>query len=66
MAPPLILKREDRRLLCAALELWIRDNQAKRDAVTAQFGPEYVGRQSTRRKRAEELCSHFQPPVLEA
>jgi len=59
------LNRNDRTLLCAALELWIRDNQQKRNEVADQFGPEYVGRQSTRRKRAEELYSHFAPPVLE-
>tara|TARA_Y100000310_G_scaffold93212_2_gene90765 strand:+ start:3052 stop:3252 length:201 start_codon:yes stop_codon:yes gene_type:complete len=66
MAPPLILKREDRRLLCAALELWIRDNQEKRNAVAKEFGDQYVGRQSTNRKRAEALYCHFSPPVLEA
>ena len=61
----LTLNRDDRNLLCKALDLWIQDNQQKRDAVVDQFGPEYVGRQSTRRKRAEELYSHFAPPVLE-
>ena len=63
--PVLTLKRDDRNLICDALDLWIKDNQAKRNAVASEFGPEYVGRQSTRRKRAEELYSHFAPPVLE-
>ena len=62
----LVLQREDRAVLCAALDLWIQDNQAKRNAVAREYGDQYVGRQSTRRKRAETLLHKLTPPVLEA